>query len=103
MARNESGTAAADLERGLLHRRGALHAGHRAERVCAPIPAFASGAGHRHFHTVLAKAELGVFAAAVVRPVPPALRRKYFMRSRDPDSDRCGWFRNCGGWSSFAV
>jgi chemotaxis protein methyltransferase CheR len=35
----------------------------------------------------LAKAELGVFSGQVVRPVPPELRRKFFMRSRNPDSD----------------
>ena len=34
----------------------------------------------------LAKAELGVFSAEVVRPVPVELQRKYFMRSRDRDS-----------------
>lgn len=36
--------------------------------------------------TVLAKAKLGVYSSEVVRPVPPDLQRKYFMRSRDPDS-----------------
>jgi chemotaxis protein methyltransferase CheR len=35
---------------------------------------------------VLAKAKLGVYSDEVVRPVPPDMRRKYFMRSRDPDS-----------------
>jgi chemotaxis protein methyltransferase CheR len=35
---------------------------------------------------VLAKAELGIFHSDVVRPVPPELRRKYFMRSRDRES-----------------
>ena len=34
--------------------------------------------------TVLAKAQLGVYNADVVAPVPLELRRKYFMRSRDP-------------------
>ncbi len=34
----------------------------------------------------LAKAELGVFPAEVVRPVPAELQRKYFMRSRDRES-----------------
>ena len=37
-------------------------------------------------NTVLAKAEKGVFTSEVVRPVPADLRRKYFMRSRDPNS-----------------
>jgi chemotaxis protein methyltransferase CheR len=36
--------------------------------------------------TVLEKAKLGVYSYEVVRPVSPDLRRKYFMRSRDPDS-----------------
>lgn len=34
-------------------------------------------------NTVLAKARRGVFTAEVAGPVPPDLRRKYFMRSRD--------------------
>jgi chemotaxis protein methyltransferase CheR len=37
--------------------------------------------------TVLAKADRGVFSVEVVGPVPPDLRRKYFMRSRDRDSN----------------
>lgn len=37
-------------------------------------------------NTVLAKAGRGVFSSEVVRPVPAELRRKYFMRSRDRDS-----------------
>jgi chemotaxis protein methyltransferase CheR len=37
--------------------------------------------------TALAKATLGVFSSEVVRPVPPELRQKYFMRSRDPKSN----------------
>ena len=36
--------------------------------------------------TVLAKAERGMFDKEVMRPVPQNLLRKYFMRSRDPDS-----------------
>jgi chemotaxis protein methyltransferase CheR len=36
---------------------------------------------------VLAKASMGIFKSELVRPVPQALRRKYFMRSRDPESD----------------
>ena len=36
---------------------------------------------------VLAKAHLGVFKSGLVAPVPKDLRRKYFMRSRDPESD----------------
>ena len=34
--------------------------------------------------TVLDKAEAGVFKSETVLPVPSELRRKYFMRSRDP-------------------
>ncbi len=35
----------------------------------------------------LAKAERGVFSGEVVRPVPIELQRKYFMRSRDRESN----------------
>jgi chemotaxis protein methyltransferase CheR len=37
---------------------------------------------------VLAKAELGVYTSDIVGPVAPLLRRKYFMRSREPGSDK---------------
>jgi chemotaxis protein methyltransferase CheR len=36
---------------------------------------------------VLAKAQRGVFSAEIVQPVPSELKRKYFMRSRDRDSN----------------
>ncbi len=36
---------------------------------------------------VLAKAQMGVFTAEVVSPVPLELRRKYFMRGRNRDSN----------------
>jgi chemotaxis protein methyltransferase CheR len=36
---------------------------------------------------MLAKAAVGIFKSEVVRPVPQSLQRKYFMRSRDPESD----------------
>ncbi len=36
---------------------------------------------------VLAKARMGIFKSETVRPVPQDLRRKYFMRSKDPESD----------------
>jgi len=35
--------------------------------------------------TVLAKAKLGVFENEVLNPIPSELRRRYFMRSRDPE------------------
>ncbi len=38
--------------------------------------------------TVLKKAELGVYSSEVVRPVPQALKVKYFMRGREPGSKR---------------
>jgi len=38
--------------------------------------------------TVLEKASLAVFNREAVRPVPPEFRKKYFMRSRDPKSNR---------------
>ena len=34
------------------------------------------------------KAELGIYTTDDVEPVPPALRKKYLMRSREPDADR---------------
>lgn len=37
-------------------------------------------------NTVLAKAQKGVFASEVVRPIAEDLRRKFLMRSRDPAS-----------------
>jgi chemotaxis protein methyltransferase CheR len=37
---------------------------------------------------VLAKAELGIYTNDVVAPVSSTLRRKYFMRSRDPGSEK---------------
>jgi chemotaxis protein methyltransferase CheR len=37
---------------------------------------------------VLGKAELGVYTSDVVAPVAAQLRRKYFMRSRQPGSER---------------
>ena len=36
---------------------------------------------------VLSKARLGIYKSDIVRPVPQGLRRKYFMRSRNPESD----------------
>jgi chemotaxis protein methyltransferase CheR len=38
--------------------------------------------------TVLGKAELGIYSADAVEPVPAAMRRKYLMRSRERDADR---------------
>lgn len=37
--------------------------------------------------TVLTKASRGVFSREVVRPVPPDLQRKYFLRSRNRESN----------------
>ncbi len=37
---------------------------------------------------VLEKARLGIYTTENVEPVPPALRRKYFMRSRKPGSEQ---------------
>jgi chemotaxis protein methyltransferase CheR len=39
-------------------------------------------------NTVLGKAELGVYSSEVAAPVPAALKRKYFLRSRNHDSNR---------------
>ncbi len=38
--------------------------------------------------TVLRKADRGVYASDSVSPVPAALKRRYFLRSRDPGSDQ---------------
>jgi chemotaxis protein methyltransferase CheR len=38
--------------------------------------------------TVLARAELGIYSCETAEPVPAALRRKYFLRSRVRDSNR---------------
>jgi len=38
--------------------------------------------------TVLAKAEMGVYTNEAINPVPAALKRKYFMRSRDRSSNQ---------------
>jgi chemotaxis protein methyltransferase CheR len=38
--------------------------------------------------TVLVKAEQGVYTNDIVAPVQPVLRHKYFMRSREPGSER---------------
>jgi chemotaxis protein methyltransferase CheR len=38
--------------------------------------------------TVLAKADRGIYSNDVVAPVPLALRRKHFLRSRDPRVDK---------------
>jgi chemotaxis protein methyltransferase CheR len=38
--------------------------------------------------TVLVKAEQGVYTNDIVAPVQPVLRRKYFMRSREPGSEQ---------------
>jgi chemotaxis protein methyltransferase CheR len=39
-------------------------------------------------NTVLEKAYLGVFSEEVVGPVPANLRKKYFLRGRDPSTNR---------------
>ena len=38
--------------------------------------------------TVLKRAATGVYSRAVVEPVPPEMKRKYLMRSREPGADR---------------
>ena len=60
----------------VLNEYGLAHAGFRFRVLATDIST-----------TVLAKAKLGVFNSEVVRPVPADLRRKYFMRSRDPNSN----------------
>ena len=55
---------------------GQAHAGFRFQVLATDIST-----------AVLSKAKLGVFSSEVVRPVPADLRRRYFMRSRDPNSN----------------
>jgi chemotaxis protein methyltransferase CheR len=38
--------------------------------------------------TVLAKAKLGIYSCEAAEPVPDVLKRRYFMRSREPGSNR---------------
>lgn len=38
--------------------------------------------------TVLARAERGIYSEETVAPIAPPLKRKYFMRSREPGSNR---------------
>jgi chemotaxis protein methyltransferase CheR len=76
------------LERRLLHRRGALYVGHGPQRILTRAPGFRFNVLATDICTdVLAKAAMGIFKSEVVKPVPQDLRRKYFMRSRDPESD----------------
>ena len=53
-----------------------LHAGFRFKILATDIST-----------TVLEKARLGIYNEDAVRPVPPEMRRKYFMRSRDRSSN----------------
>ena len=47
-----------------------------------------SSAGHRYLHRqCLTKAQLGSSRPKLLKPVPPICAKKYFMRSRDPESD----------------
>ena len=79
--------AIAGLERRLLHRRGALYPGHGLNDYGLAHPGFRFRVLATDISTtVLAKAKLGVYSYEVVRPVPHDMQRRYFMRSRDPDS-----------------
>jgi chemotaxis protein methyltransferase CheR len=60
----------------VLHDYGIAHSGFRFRILATDIS-----------NTVLAKAERGVYDREVVRPVPAEMLRKYFMRSRDRDSN----------------
>ena len=77
------------LERRLLHRRGALHAGHGPQRILARAPGLPlQHSGNRHLHQrARPKPPWEYSKSEVLRPVPQVLRRKYFMRSRDPESE----------------
>jgi chemotaxis protein methyltransferase CheR len=60
----------------VLHEYGLAHPGFRFRVLATDLST-----------TVLEKAERGIFNTEVVRPVSPELKRKYFMRSRDRNSD----------------
>lgn len=87
MARNESG-------RELLIWSAGCSTGEEAYTLALVLADYALS--HRGFRSrvlatdistrVLERAELGVFSADVVGPVPAELRQKYFMRSRDAES-----------------
>ena len=74
---------------GCSTRRRALHAGHGAERIRAKAtPAFGSACWPPiSAPRCWTRPGMGIFKSEVVEPVPPNLRRKYLMRSRDPSSD----------------
>ncbi len=96
--------AVAGLERRLLDRRGALHAGHGAQRVCAdPSRLSLQDTGHRYLHHRAREGEMGVYSNDVVSPVPAALKRKYLMAAAIEAPTGCGWCRSCAAWSSFAA
>jgi chemotaxis protein methyltransferase CheR len=61
----------------VLSEYGLTHAGFRFRLLATDIST-----------TVLEKAHLAVFNTDVARPVPADLRRKYFLRGRDPASNR---------------
>jgi chemotaxis protein methyltransferase CheR len=87
MARNESG-------RPLLIWSAGCSTGEEAYTLAIVLSEFAEARFGFHFQIlatdistkVLEKAALGVFSVDVARPVPSELRRKYFMRGRDPNS-----------------
>lgn len=60
----------------VMNEYGATHAGFRFSLLATDLST-----------AVLAKAQRGVFSTEVVEPVPSELKRKYFMRSRDRDSN----------------
>jgi chemotaxis protein methyltransferase CheR len=88
MARNESG-------RPLLVWSAGCSTGEEPYTLAMVMSEFAEANAGFRFHvlasdislTVLEKAERGIFTQEVVRPVPPVMQRKYFMRSRDRTSN----------------
>ena len=70
----------------MLHRGGALYPSHRPQRVRARrIPVFGSTCWPPiSAPTVLEKAAAGHFQVGIAAARARGLRRKYFMRSRDP-------------------
>ena len=78
------------LERRLLDGRRALHAGHRAQRVCThPSRLSLPNSGHRYLdHRARQRPNRASIPARSSRRSPVRFSGRYFLRSRDPDSGR---------------
>ena len=96
---------ACHLERGLLHRRGALHAGHRAQRIRAdPSRLSLPHSGHRHLHHRAGQSRARCLRR---RSGGPGRRRRCSASTScaaaSPAPAACAWFPSCAASSSFAA